>query len=153
MGRDLRSGRVIWRVAVPPTPPTRPDLRSPTRIAVAGDLAIVLGVEEEGGGLLSTATAAHVVLALDLHTGALRWRRVLYKTEAESSTATLLVTEDVILMSDAVATVALSLADGGTLWSTLNDASPALSGFSLSPHGVALAVQGQAVQADGVGWK
>lgn len=154
MGRELRSGRVLWRVAVPPTAPTRLDLlQSPTRIAAAGDFAIVLGVEEKDGGMLSTATAVHVVLGLDLQTGALRWRTVLYETEVQSGTATLLVTDDVIVVSDAVATVALALATGASLWSTLNDPSPAVSGFALSARGVALAVPGQAVQSDGVGWK
>lgn len=125
-----------------------------TRVVVVGDTVVVFGLEPKPkSGFFSGQVAVHVVLALDLASGAPRWRTVLYEDSDAAGPGTLLVDGQIVVVSNAVITAAMSLADGRGLWLEKNPVIPAMQIHSAMAYGVALAVVGNAVQADAVGFK
>lgn len=156
VAHELVSGRIVWKAMLPgATDPIYPDPSfALTRAAVAGDRVVVFGLEQRRAqGMFADPVNVHVVLALDLATGALSWRSVLYESTHLFAPGTLLVEDDVVVVSNAFTTAAYSLIDGRPLWGVNNEQIRIDPNLRSPACGVALAVEGRAVQADAIGYK
>lgn len=156
VAHELVSGRILWKAMLPGG--TDPVYALPafalTRVVVAGDRVVVFGLEQSRPqGMFADPVNIHVVLALDLATGALSWRSVLYESTKLFAPGTLLVEDGVVVVSNAFTTAAYSLIDGRALWGVNNEQMRIDANLQSPACGVALAVEGNAVQADAIGYK
>lgn len=155
VARELVSGRVLWNATLPggAEPVEALPAFALTRVAVVGDRVVVFGLEQtRGHGVFADPVNVHVVLALDLATGALSWRSVLYETTQLFAPGTLLVEDGVVVVSNAFTTAAYALTDGRPLWGANNAQMRIDANLQAPACGVALAVDGRAVQADAIGY-
>jgi outer membrane protein assembly factor BamB len=154
LARELRSGRRRWIFALPRTPdaPVATVASALTRVAVSQGVVLVFGVETVVARKRPYGFAAvHVLVALDVADGRVLWRNVLYEADQAHPPGTLLVEDGVAVATTAYATAAYEIAGGQLLWAEKN---PPLRDHAegISPAcGVALAVAGNAVQADAAG--
>jgi outer membrane protein assembly factor BamB len=154
LARDLRSGRRRWIFALPRTPdvPVGTIASALTRVAISQGIVLVFGVETVADRRRTYGFGAlHVLVAVDVHDGRVLWRNVLYEADQAHPPGTLLVEEGVAVATTAYATAAYEIAGGKLLWAEKNRPLPDHAEGVSPACGVALAVAGNAVQADAAG--
>jgi outer membrane protein assembly factor BamB len=97
-----------------------------------------------GTGFFAVPQAVHVVVALDGANGAVLWRTPL--GENREAVGTMLLADDVLFATSSTHLFALAREDGRLLWSTE-------SSQGRGALGLAIAVEGHAVQGDATGRK
>ena len=139
--RDRQSGKVLWRASLGTSSQS---IDTPftvvTRIFLTDGKVYAYGAVESSQGVFAAMTLTHVAVAIDAASGEVLWRQALH--ERRELVGTMLVDHDLLVVSSHSITVALSTATGELRWK----AEHGVRGL-----GMALAVEGHAVQTDGVG--
>lgn len=139
--RERTSGNVVWRASLAEKAGHRDSPATLiTRVFLTSGKVFVYGVTEVSAGLFSAMEHVHTAMALDALSGEVMWRTRLCNTHERIGS--MLVDRDIVVLTSGSYTVALDVADGTVRWKQEH---------TTRAYQMAIAVDGHAVQADGVG--
>lgn len=138
--RERTSGNVVWRASLAEKAGHRDSPATLiTRVFLTSGKVFVYGAIEVSSGVFSVEVV-HTAMALDASSGEVIWRTRLQTTHERIGS--MLVDRDIVVLTSGSYTVALDVADGTVRWKQEHTA---------RVYQMAIAVEGHAVQADGVG--